>query len=351
MAIIGVLVALLLPAVQAAHEAARRAQCVNNLKQLALAAANYETTVGAYPLGSYWMLMGGQDGSIWISVNCGPMPLLAPYVEQGPLYNAINFMGNIYSNANLTVHAIGMSTLWCPSDTSVNSIQTLDGNSAFFDAVPPGQSARMAYSSYGGVVGPWLGNTIYLPGFLVLPDHGAVKANQLGMFNVCSDVRLASVTDGTSHTMSFAEHSHGMLQTADQPNWHWWDSGILGNTLITTMWPLNPQRQIQDLATGDFGDSIFIVSASSFHPGGANFAFVDGSVRFIKDTVQSWPLEPLGQDLFGEALPASVSWSFAANGFGSIFDVIYRTTPGYQFGVYQALSTRNLGEVISSGAY
>jgi prepilin-type processing-associated H-X9-DG protein len=164
-------------------------------------------------------------------------------------------------------------------------------------------------------------------------------------------VRIASVTDGTANTMIFAEHAHGLLRTTDQPNWHWWDSGWPGSALITTMWPLNPQRQIQDLVIGEWGGTIFIISASSFHPGGANFAFVDGSVRFLKDTVQSWPLQPLDQDPFGAALPASVTWSFARGGFGSIFDVIYRTAPGYQFGVYQALSTRNQGEVISSDAY
>jgi prepilin-type N-terminal cleavage/methylation domain-containing protein/prepilin-type processing-associated H-X9-DG protein len=354
-AIIAVLISLLLPAVQSAREAARRAQCVNNLKQLALAAANYEGATGIYPPGLYWCALTGPLSG-FVGTNCGPMPHLAPYMEQGQLYNSINFMEAVYYNANLTMHAIGISTLWCPSDGTITDIQTLQDNPAgslFYEAVPGG-SARMAYSSYGGVVGPWFVNTWSIPGLGAgaRRSHSQIKGNQLGMFNVCSDVRISAVTDGTSNTMLFGEHAHGSLEKADQPSWQWWDSGNLGDTLITTMWPVNPHRKIQDLVSGELGGKIFIVSASSFHPGGANFSFVDGSVRFIKDSVQSWPLQPVGQDLGGGALPAAVTATFAPNSQNNpVWDQIYNVTPGFQFGVYQALSTRNSGEIISADAY
>jgi prepilin-type N-terminal cleavage/methylation domain-containing protein/prepilin-type processing-associated H-X9-DG protein len=353
-AIIAVLIALLLPAVQAAREAARRAQCVNNLKQLALAAANYEGAYSVYAPGLYWCaLTGALQG--YIGTNCGPMVHLAPFLEQGSLYNSINFTEAIYYNVNLTVHGIGMSTLWCPSDATVSSIQILPDNppgSLFYQAAPGG-SARMAYCSYGGMVGPWFVNTWSIPGIGsgARASYGQIKADQLGMFNVCSDVRLASVTDGTSNTMLFAEHAHGMLDASSQPYWNWWDSGDFGGTLFTAMWPLNPQRQINNLATGDLRGKIFMVSASSFHPGGANFAFVDGSVHFLKDSIECWPLQPLGQDKAGTALPAAVTASFATTGTSPVWDQVYTVTPGYQFGVYQKLSTRNQGEIISSDSY
>jgi prepilin-type processing-associated H-X9-DG protein len=246
-----------------------------------------------------------------------------------------------------------MSTLWCPSDATVGTIQILPDNppgSLFYEAVPGG-SARMAYSSYGGMVGPWFVNTWSIPGYGARASHSQIKADQLGLFNACSDVRLASVTDGTSNTMLFAEHAHGMLQSADQPGWNWWDSGDFGGTLFTTMWPINPQRQITNQVTGDLGGQIFMVSASSFHPGGANFAFVDGSVHFLKDSIESWPLQPLGQDLAGTALPAAATATLAANGTDPFWDQIYTVTPSYRFGVYQKLSTRNQGEIISADSY
>jgi prepilin-type N-terminal cleavage/methylation domain-containing protein/prepilin-type processing-associated H-X9-DG protein len=347
-AIIAVLISLLLPAVQTAREAARRAQCVNNLKQMALAAANYEGATGVYPPGLYWSLLTGAYAG-FLGTNCGPLVHLTPYMEQGQVYNATNFMENIYYNSNLTVHAIGINTLWCPSDGTISEVQNV--GDVFFETLPPGVPGRMAYSSYAGVVGPWFVNTWSIPGVGsgARATHGTIKANQFGMFNVCSDVRLASITDGTSNTMIFGEHAHGMITPADQPSWQWWDSGNLGDTLITTMWPLNPHRRVTNVGAG-LGATIFIVSASSFHPGGGNFAFVDGSVRFIKDSIQSWPIEPINSATCGESVPAAVTVSTTGRG-SCTWDKVYNLTPGFQFGVYQALSTRNKGEVLSADAY
>lgn len=347
-AIIAVLISLLLPAVQSAREAARRAQCVNNLKQLALAAANYEGAIGCYPPGLYWCLLTG-DYAGYLGTNCGPLVHLTPYIEQTALYNATNFNVNIYYNPNLTVHGIGSSALWCPSDGSISEVQSLASDS-FFETVPANMSARMAYSSYAGMVGPWYVNTWSIPGVGsgARASHSQIKSNQRGMFNVCSNTRIASVTDGTSNTMIFGEHGHGLIAPDQQSSWQWWDSGNLGDTLITSMFPLNPQRTVQNGDSGT-GGSIFVASASSMHPGGANFAFVDGSVRFIKDTIQNYQILPTGTDNGGQPLPASVVATLV--GTSSTWDQIYALKPGVQFGVYQALSTRNGGEVISADAY
>jgi prepilin-type processing-associated H-X9-DG protein len=317
---------------------------------MALGAANYEGATGIYPPGLYWSVLTGSYAG-YLGTNCGPLVHLAPYMEQGQAYNAVNFLVNIYYNDNLTVHAVGINTLWCPSDGSISEIRTLDAANAFFEPVIAPQAARMAYTSYGGIVGPWFNNTWSIPGVGAgaHPNHGRIKANQLGMFNTCSDVRLSSITDGTSNTMLFGEHAHGLLTADDQLNWQWWDSGNLGDTLITTMWPLNPHRKVQNIDAG-LNAKIFIVSASSFHPGGGNFAFVDGSVRFLKDTVQSWPVLPLRTGACPEQVPAAVSVN-VVSGFSCTWSKFYDVVPGNQFGIYQALSTRNQGEVISADAY
>jgi prepilin-type N-terminal cleavage/methylation domain-containing protein/prepilin-type processing-associated H-X9-DG protein len=354
-AIIAVLIALLLPAVQSAREAARRAQCTNNLEQLALAAANYESAFSAYPPGLYWVLLtGAYEG--YIGTNCGPLVHLTQYMEQNAAYNAINFNENIYYNLNSTVHAIGASSLWCPSDASISEIRTLPGDTAFFEAHPgTGPAFKMAYSSYAGMVGPWFVNTWSIPGLAGGQHfaHGTIKSNQYGMFNVCSDVKIGGVSDGTSNTMLFGEHAHSLLDgttadpdtgMTDQQAWHWWDSGNLGDTMITTMYPLNPHRKLANLAAG-LNAKTFIVSASSLHPGGANFAFVDGSVRFIKDNIQSWPVDQ------ATAAPLNVVVNLVP-GASATWGTYYTLVPGSSgFGIYQALSTRNQGEIISADSY
>src|SRR5262249_10797902 len=117
-AIIAVLIGLLLPAVQAAREAARRASCINNIKQLALGLHNYNDVNGSFPMGAFQMLgvadpCGGshEHSFIWASL---------PFIEQSQIYNAINFNVNYTSAPNSTIHGIGLNTLWCPSDPAVS---------------------------------------------------------------------------------------------------------------------------------------------------------------------------------------------------------------------------------------
>ena len=164
-----------------------------------------------------------------------------------------------------------------------------------------GGDMTMCYSSYGGNAGTWF----QLPRFswpasefqtAIMNQNGVIVYvgydNPLnvsgtiysGMSRPC--VRLAAVTDGTSNTMMYSERAHGMLNPTDQVCWNWWCSGNFGDTSFCTMYPINPFNKDANASTiGNVGggSDTFVASASSFHPGGANFLFCDGSVKFLKD--------------------------------------------------------------------
>src|SRR3954453_11660663 len=117
-AIIGVLIALLLPAVQAAREAARRSQCTNNLKQLGLGLHNYHQGVGSFPMGS-----SRANGATWN--NWSAQGLMLPYMEQQAIYNAINFNWEVTQSVNTTAAYTTISSFLCPSDGNAGNITGL----------------------------------------------------------------------------------------------------------------------------------------------------------------------------------------------------------------------------------
>src|SRR5690242_11558283 len=155
-AIIAVLIALLLPAVQSAREAARRAQCTNNLKQIGLALHNYASTHGVFPIGSP-MIWDFEFGG-WTETQSTFVSMLMQ-LEQASLYNAMNFSRSIYLAPNYTVFATGVSTLWCPSDARINR---LFNYGVYYD--PPLQ-LQVRYTSYAGSTGTFFPEVLLYGGF------------------------------------------------------------------------------------------------------------------------------------------------------------------------------------------
>jgi prepilin-type N-terminal cleavage/methylation domain-containing protein/prepilin-type processing-associated H-X9-DG protein len=321
MSVIAVLVALLLPAVLAAREAARKAQCSNNLKQLALACHNYEVAYGALPIGVP-MNFDADPAFNSLGLNQSIFVSLLGQLEQQPLYNAVNFSRWIYASANYTIFGTGLNVLWCPSDPSIQRAVEY----VFYE--PPLQ-ATVRFSSYAGCTG------VYNPEPWLYPDWLNPKriAQMNGLFIVDRSIPMSSITDGTSNTLLLSERAHGLLIGDPLNYWHWWADSLAVDTRFWTMFPINPFTKMPDTPESVVGGP-YTSSASSFHSGGALFAFADGSVRFLKDTIESWKIDP------GTGFPFGVSED--DNGF---------FTQRAKFGVYQALSTRSGEELISAGSY
>jgi prepilin-type N-terminal cleavage/methylation domain-containing protein/prepilin-type processing-associated H-X9-DG protein len=331
-AIIAVLISLLLPAVQSAREAARRAQCTNNLKQLGLAMANYESANGCFPQGSFW-IQPASLGFVWRhawSHNVG----LLPYFEQSQIFNAFNSNVNIFDVQNDTINGIGMSTLWCPSDPLV--AEDYYGYSYFY-------KLKFKMNSYGGSLGYFpnypdarVGNPYGMVPFD--SNYQAITAQTNGIIYYNSSVKISGITDGTSNTFSIGERAFGRLDPSISYCYMWWASGQLCDSMSTAFYPMNVDKKLKNTnggIAGAQGFTAFLMSFGSFHPGGTNFAFCDGSVRFLKDSIDTWPFDP------------STGYPLGITQPGLTFVI----APGTKVGVYQALSSRNQGEVISADAY
>jgi prepilin-type N-terminal cleavage/methylation domain-containing protein/prepilin-type processing-associated H-X9-DG protein len=321
-AIIAVLISLLLPAVQMAREAARRIHCTNNLKQLALALHNYADVNGVLPMGYCNQLCEWfPDVPDAMCLSHGPFVALLPQFERQPVYNAVNFQRNIYTSANTTIFSTGINTLWCPSDPTIDKPE-------FAALANPGWQNQIVYlTSYVGCTGTW-----YNYG-----RNPVRTAQNNGLFWGASSVRLAAVADGTSHTIALGEKAHALLTKETAWFFSWWADGDIGDTNFSALYPINPQKKIQD-GSLPFTDSLYWASsASSLHPGGANFAMLDGSVRFLKDTIDCWPIDPATN------LPPGLSQGGDP--------VLYSWGLDLRFGVYQKLATRNFDDLISDSDY
>ena len=327
-AVIGILVSLLLPAVQAAREASRRAACASNLMQLALAAHGYHDIQGCLPMGTPVMLYPNGIYSVSYGVNSGHSLWVAMLGQLGeaPLYNAVNFQHDIKSYPNTTISRSGLPVLWCPSDGSISQPIT---PSQELSRVPP-QDNVIALSSYAGNAGTWY-NRPRGPAAAALAKIPALTAGANGLFHVNSWVRFADITDGLATTMLIGERAHGRLDPESARDHHWWHHGHNSDSLFQSQFPLNPWRVLVEGPSSLYSPNSYMMSASSFHPGGANFAFADGSVRFVKDTIDSWPMDLATQRPVGVIGDISTP---------------YIVKPGTRFGVYQSLSTRAGGEIV-----
>jgi prepilin-type N-terminal cleavage/methylation domain-containing protein/prepilin-type processing-associated H-X9-DG protein len=333
-AIIAVLIALLLPAVQAAREAARRAQCVNNLKQLQLAAMNYESAQGTLPMGN--MMFNDIPGNVGSGASCGgqvssytnytAFDYILPYMEQGAGYNAYNFSVSFYNPnfQNVTAGLQKISSYVCPSDLVAPTFQASQVNFGFnqcsyatnrgkretlyenwISTGAPSANPYFAACNYGGGDGA----------------YGPMEAYPIGAF-----------TDGTSNTFAFGEYTRFLQDPASTAfpfaniGWAW--GGPLGGFDIRpssgafVMVKPNAPPDMTGLVFGaifckcgtstcippDWVNEPCATAAQNlgqfgfhgFHPGGVNFAMVDGSVRFIKNSISIVNFRALGTRAGGE---------------------------------------------------
>jgi prepilin-type processing-associated H-X9-DG protein len=188
---------------------------------------------------------------------------------------------------------------------------------------------KVRFSSYAGCTGIWYADLSNYPD----PMNPARVSQINGLFTADRGIPFAAITDGTGQTLLVSERAHGLLTGDDLRFWHWWADSVSMDTRFWTLFPLNPFLKIPD--TPETYSSAYTSSASSFHPNGAYFAFADGSVRFLKDSINSWATDDTGY-------PLGVSQDNRG---------IFHVKPGTRLGIYQMLSTRAGNELIAADSY
>jgi prepilin-type N-terminal cleavage/methylation domain-containing protein/prepilin-type processing-associated H-X9-DG protein len=301
-AIVAVLIGMLLPAVQNAREAARRMNCTNNLKQLGIAVHQYESVYCEFPSGGHPSVdVGGRPTggtNLWVQ--------LLPYVEQGNLNEKWDYNDNRNNGAGGTTatQARVIGILLCPSDPLPADV--VEHSAA---VTPQWSWGFYGMSSYGGSAGTHSlppGNPPSFPGL-----------SRDGIFWIDSSVCIADITDGTSNTFLFGERYHrdpefelrqpvvspGIAPLTQHGKWGFvaGPAGIMANVTLHSAAPINYR-----MPSG--GDALALLNRlaafGSGHSGGANFAFADGSVRFVKESISQATLQALSTRRGGEVVSA-----------------------------------------------
>jgi len=324
-AIIGILIALLLPAVQAAREAARRSSCTNKMKQIGLALHNYHDTFGTFPA-----IKGGPDtvaSGVGLQLRLGPYPRLCAFLEQTAIFNEAMKNPPVTVSYNNPVRNYEIPTLLCPSDITSGAM-----------------NVNLGKLNYAFCLGDnWINQ-----------DHSSSYRFSRGTFGILSWTRFADITDGTSNTIALAEYvrpaSHGDFgdivnlnstftlsqciaayntatrkytgaSFAAQRGWEWADAHPYFTAFQTILPPNSPSCSSTSGWSAFVGTQVGVFSASSRHPGGCNVVLADASVRFISETIDT----------------------------GSIASTVPGPTDSGKspFGVWGALGTKAAGEAVA----
>ncbi|MGE3314697.1 MAG: DUF1559 domain-containing protein [Planctomycetaceae bacterium] len=277
MAIIGVLVALLLPAVQSARAAARKTSCMNNLKQIGAALHNYHDMHQSFPPGYVYRLgpTGNEAGFGWAT-------MLLPLVEQTNVYHEFNFNVPLWDNANIVARTTPMAVFHCPADP-------VDSNEFIEMGVAPVE--RYAIASFVACFGP--------------PDLDANQEQRDGMFSRNSSTRVQDVADGLSQTLAAGERANGPFRAGIPHGVHF---------TYETTWS-GAVRQFDD-PTDDHGHMILFQTGhapnaldsddrdvSAPHDGFAQFLLADGGVHTISALIDFPLYQALGTMDGNETIP------------------------------------------------
>ncbi len=278
-AIIGVLVALLLPAVQTAREAARRTECISNLRQIGLAMHNFYAAQGHFPTGHFWPESNRADvdgaEATWITY-------LLAYMEEGSVEQQINWelsFGHALHDRNVAPIKQSLSSFLCPSGPT---------GTPWFDAY-----ARGSYVANNGF-GPMRDSTLAnVPVRRPIPGGGAVSTSAAGVFFLNSMLRTASILDGTSKTAFVSEvrvvegnDFRGVFHYPEGPLYHhnYTPNSLIPDNIRKSMCVDVPEAP----CIGTFNSwnpRRLTMTARSYHPGGINLLMGDSSASFVDDSI------------------------------------------------------------------
>jgi len=289
-AIIAILIGLLLPAVQKVREAAARMQCSNNLKQLGLGLHNFHDTNGTFPHGAD---LGGTTSIGWNS-------MILPYIEQDNIWKLMNpAIGAYASGVNRDQGANRIKTFLCPSYGEERSHSTIDNTAAgnayaihYVGNMGPKGTNPVSGAAYG-VNGTGHGGMAWEG---VLPYHSGASSSTP---TKTSGVTIVGISDGTSNTLMVFEVAWRGLEVSPG-SFRAWPRGCAWNSDCTSMKNVTNAMRTVKYNGSNFND----ISMGSNHSGGCNVLFGDGSVRFLRESIDlNRVLLPLASRAGGEVIP------------------------------------------------